>query len=190
MWSSDRTLPVDIPHDTIKALIYGLFDTAERQAVKENWSSDATRTQIISNIRKFCCDFPATYRDAENKLSHLATIINCLQDKIHDAQNAMSNATEVFSNNPLRPLPYKEALHQINAIEIWNSKAKQILSGHETEAGVERARVVRNVLENVFVAADEMLNEGESGERASRAEDTKGKGTKGGRGRGKGLKKE
>ena len=121
MWSSDRSLPVDIPHDTIKALIYGLFDTAERQAVKENWSSAATRTQIISNIRKICCDFPATYRDAENKLSHLATIINCEQDKIRDAQNEMNNATEVFSNDPLRRLPYEEALHQINAIEIWNS---------------------------------------------------------------------
>ena len=190
MWSSDRSLPVNIPHDTIKALIYGLFDTAERQAAKENWSSDATRTQIISNIRKICCDFPATYRDAENKLAHLATIINCEQDKIRDAQNEMNNATEVFINDPLRRLPYEEALQQINAIEKWNSKAQHILSGYASEAGAERARIVRDVLENVFVAADEMLNEGESGERASRAEDTKGKSMKGGRGRGRGLKKE
>ena len=193
MWSSDRTLPVDIPHDTIKALIYGLFNTAERQAIKENWSNSANRTQIISNIRKICCDFPAAYREAENKLSHLATIVNCLQSKINDAQNEMSNATEVFRSDPLRRLPYEEALHQMNAIEVWCTKAKQTLSGHETEAGAERARIVRNVLENVFVAADEMLKEGESVERAAReakSEEVKGKGAKGGRGRGKGMKKE
>ena len=95
---------------------------------------------------------------------------------------------EEFKDDPQRHRTYAEAHSQIRAIEMWQVRMEEVLKSFDKDDGDCQAKIIREILERVFVAVNELIEEAEVEDAKKGKSPTGGAGR--GRGRGKCLKKE
>ena len=171
-----------------------IFHDSELKEIKENWADNATKRQILERVKRICHDVPAFMDKSAQFLSHSETLSNGLRDKLNEGLNELHTTIEIFKDIPSQRRPYEESLRILRGVEAWSQRLVEWLNQAGDVKSLKAVDVMKDTFEGFYVAASELVEveEKKRAEQEAAAADQKGKSParRGGRGRGKGGRKE